>query len=103
MGLVNQMSGHSKEVSEAALPLQPLMKKKNVFQWMTKRQEAMDKVKKLLVSPMIRTHFDPKLPTILECDSARRKGMGYALMQKHGEDYKFVVEESRWITSAEQN
>ena len=32
MGLVNQMSGHSKEVSEAALPLQPLMKKKNTFQ-----------------------------------------------------------------------
>ena len=32
MGLVNQMSGHSKEVSQASLPLQPLMKKKNTFQ-----------------------------------------------------------------------
>ena len=50
----------------------------------------MEKVKELLVSPMIRSHFDPKLPTILECDSARRKGMGYALMQQHGEDYKLV-------------
>ena len=57
---------------------------------MEEHQKAMDKVKELLVSPMIRTHFDPKLPTILECDSARRKGMGYALMQKHGEDYKLV-------------
>ena len=31
MGLVNQMSGHSKEVNQAAQPLQPLMKKKNTF------------------------------------------------------------------------
>ena len=31
MGLVNQMSGHSKEVSEATLPLQPLMKKKRIL------------------------------------------------------------------------
>ena len=37
---------------------------------MTEHQEAVDKVKGLLVSTMIRTHFDPKLPTILECDSA---------------------------------
>ena len=103
MGLVNQMSGHSNEVSEAAQPLQPLMKKKNVFQWMTEHQEAMDKVKKLLVSPMIRTHFDPKLPTILECDSARRKGIGYALMQKHGEHYTLIKAESRWLGPTEQN
>ena len=47
MGLVNQMRGHSNEASEAALPLQPLMKKKNMFQWMTEHQEAMDKVKEL--------------------------------------------------------
>ena len=31
MGLVNQMSGHSKELSQAAQPLQPLIKKKNTF------------------------------------------------------------------------
>ena len=52
---------------------------------------------------MIRTHFDPRLPTILECDAARRKGMGYALMQKHGDNYKLVEAESRWLSSAEQN
>ena len=31
MGLVNQMGGHSKEVSQAAQPLQPLMKKKEKY------------------------------------------------------------------------
>merc|ERR1712020_331845 len=41
--------------------------------------------------------------TILECDSARRKGMGYALMQLHGKDYKLVEAESRWLSQAEQN
>ena len=56
------------------------MKKKNTFQWMEEHQHAMENIKEFLVSPMIRTHFDPRLPTILECDAARRKGMDYALM-----------------------
>ena len=51
MDLVNQISGHSKEVSQAAQPLQPLMKKKNTFQWMEEHQQAMEKVKDLVVSP----------------------------------------------------
>ena len=63
----------------------------------------MDKVKELLVSPMIRIHFDSKLPTILEWDSAQRKAMGYALMQTHGEKYKLVEVEFRWLSTSEQN
>ena len=67
------MSGRSKKVSKAALPLQPLMKKKKHFQRLEEHQKAMNKVKELLIRPMIRTHFDLKLPTILKCDSARKK------------------------------
>lgn len=70
---------------------------------MEEHQEAMDKVKGLIVSPIIRAHVDSKLPTILEYDSARRKGMGNALMQKHGDDYKLVKPEPRCLTSAKQN
>ena len=102
MRLVYQMSGHSKEVNEADLPSQALMKKKNIFQCMEELQEAWDNVKELLVSHLIRTHFYDKRRIILECDSARRKRMGYALMQKHGEDYKLVEAESPWLTSAKQ-
>ena len=73
MGLLKQMSGHSKDVGEATLPLQTQMKKKNTFQRMGEHQNSMHKVKELLFSPMVRTHFDPKLPTILECNSALKK------------------------------
>lgn len=52
---------------------------------------------------MIRTHVDPKLLTILECYSVRRKGMGYALLKNNGDSYKLVEAESRWLSSAEQN
>ena len=79
------------------------MKKKNEFQWLPEHQEAMEKVKNLLTSPPMRQHFNPALPTIIECDAAKRKGMGYALMQKHGEHYKLVEADSRWLTAAEQN
>ena len=45
MGLIIEMSGHSKEISEATLPLQRLMKKKNTFHCMEEHQKAMDKLK----------------------------------------------------------
>lgn len=97
------MSCHSDEIGGSAVPLQPSMRKKHIFQWMSGHHEAMDKVKNLLVSPPTRQHFDQALPTIIECDVAKGKGMGNALMQKRGEHYKLVNEDSRWLTPAEQN
>ena len=76
---------------------------KNALQRMEEHQQPMEKVTESLVSRMIKTHFDPRLPTILECDAARRKGTGYALMQKHGEEYKLVESESRWLSTSELN
>lgn len=61
---------------------------------MSEHQETMDTVKELLLIPVIRAHFDPKLPIILECSSDRSKRIGYSLMQEYGEDYKLVDAES---------
>lgn len=51
MGLGNQMSWHSKNVSEAALPLQPLMKKKNTFQWVEEHQKNYGQTQRFIAYP----------------------------------------------------
>ena len=48
---------------------------------MEEHTKAFEAVKKIIVDFPIRTHFDPNLPTILETDASRSKGMGYVLMQ----------------------
>ena len=70
---------------------------------MEEHQQAMEEVKEIMTNFPLRTHFDPKLPTIIETDAARKKGLGYALMQLHGEEYKIVEAGSGWLTPAEQN
>ena len=61
-------------------------------------------MKEIITDFPIRAHFDPKLPTVLETDASRLKGMGYVLMQldKNGK-YKLIEAGSRWLTPAEQN
>ena len=81
MGLVNQLGGYSKDLIETALPLRPLLKSKKVFQWMEEHTYAFEAAKKIITDSPIRADFDPKLPTILETDASRLKGMGYVLMR----------------------
>ena len=116
MGLVNQMSKHPNEISGAAIPLRTLLKIKDSFLWMQGHTRAMKGVQGFLLKARIRSHFDPKLPTILECDAAKTKGIGYILMQRHGYEkdehgkdikdkpiMKLIEADSRWLPPAEQN
>ena len=85
------------------MPLPPLLKTKSEFQWMVEHTQAMEEVEKYITSFPIRMHFDQKLPSILETDAARRKVLGYCLMQQHEDGLKLVEAGSRWLTPAEQN
>ena len=56
MGLVNQLSGFSKDLMEAALPLRPLLKSKRVFQWLKEHTKSFEKAKKIIAGFPIRDH-----------------------------------------------
>ena len=101
---MNQLGGYSKVLIETALPMRPLLKSKKVFQLLEEHTQAFEKVKDIISNFPIRAHFDPNLPTILETDASRLKGMGYVLMQLHADgQYKLIEAGSRWFTPAEQN
>ena len=101
MGLSNQLGGFSSEIAQAAQPLRDLLKPRNEWCWTTVHDAAFQKVKETLVAPPILAHFDVTLPTMLQTDASRLHGLGFALLQRHGEDWKLVQCGSRFLTDTE--
>ena len=82
IGLTEQLAGFSKEVSQALLPLRPLLKSKSHWIWNNDHAQAFESTKAALCSPPILTTFDPAKPTMLQTEASRLKGLGYVLLQK---------------------
>ena len=101
MGMVNQLGSFTPHISQAAGPLRDLLKAKNVFQWLDVHTKAFEEMKAALVSAPVLAPFDPSLPTMLQTDASRLKGLGYALLQCHDDNWKLVQCGSRFITDTE--
>ncbi|XP_064077718.1 uncharacterized protein LOC135195391 [Macrobrachium nipponense] len=87
MGLVNQLAEFTPDISIAAQPLRPLMSPKRTPLFgpgPTDHDEAFQRVKLALTSPPVLALFDPDLPVVLQTDASRLHGIGYALLQDHG-------------------
>ena len=102
MGLVNQFGDFTTEVSTTADPLRELLKYRNEFRWTEPHMAAFLETKKALVSAPTLAHFDPTKPTALHTDASRRKGLGYALLQKHSGRWRLVQCGSRFLTDTER-
>ena len=74
------------------------MKPKSAFLWTPAHNAAFKETKQVLCSPPVLAPFDPKLPITLQRDSSRLKGLGFALLQKHGDTWKITQAGSRFTT-----
>ena len=102
MGLVNQLAEFTPAISAEAQPLRPLMSPKRTFVWTPDHDMAFQRVKQALVSPPVLASFNPDLPVILQTDASRLYGVGYALLQDHGNNNLRLVQcGSRFLTDAE--
>lgn len=102
MGLVTQLSAFSPDISAAAQSLRPLLSPKNSFTWTPDHDEAFRQVKSLLIQPPVLAQFDPALPVLLQSDASRLNGIGYALLQDHGQGRTCLVQcGSRFLTDTE--
>jgi len=101
MGVVNQLGDFCDRISTTADPLRSLLKSRSVFQWLPEHTTAFQATKEALLSPPILAHFDPSLPTVLQTDASRRKGLGFALLQQHGSTWRLVQCGSRFLTDTE--
>lgn len=101
LGLANQLGGFSPSLAAAAQPLRDLLKPRNVWCWTSQHDAAFEDVKSVLVSPPVLAHFDPALPTRLETDASRMRGLGFVLRQRHGDNWRLTQCGSRFLTDAE--
>ena len=71
--------------------------------WLPEHQKAFEELKLELAKPTCLAHFDPKLETRLETDASRKKGFGYAQLQKHDTEWKIVAAGSRYLRSQDMS
>ena len=81
-GLVNQLGSFVPDLSHALQPLRCLLKKDTMYKWQPEHTAAYEESKKILTSPLLVHHFDPKLPTELLTDASRLRGLGFLLIQR---------------------
>ena len=95
-GMVNQMGHFSTGISEAQGVLRDLRQKKNVYLWGEAHDRAFEAVKQCLTGLQTLTLFDPELPTRIETDGSKLKGLGYSLQQWHGIGCKCKCSQKVW-------
>lgn len=101
-GLANQLGSFSLNVTTAVLPLRPLLSTKNAFMWLKDVHDpAFDEARQILSSPPVLAHFNPVLPIKLLTDASRLQGLGFALMQDHGTEWRMIQCGSRFVSDTE--
>lgn len=69
-------------MAEITNPLRILLKKSVEWHWTDIQQQAFDQLKEIISKPPTLRNFDPKLPTILQCDASSH-GLGCVILQNN--------------------
>ena len=101
LGLVNQLGQFSSDIAAAAGPLRELLKTKATWMWTSNHTVAFKEVKDILLSPAVLKTFDLHAETVLQTDASRKNGLGFALMQKQGEEWCLIQCGSRFLSDTE--
>lgn len=104
LGLANQLAGFAPDLSQMTSKLRELLKKGVDFIWLPEYLTAFEKTKELLISDVVLKPFDPDLRTELLTDAAKKKGLGFSLIQRDNTDKPRLIEcGSRSLNQAEKN
>ena len=101
LGMVTYYGKFLPDLATTLAPLYRLLRKRTSWQWREKQRRAFRRIKELLHSVRVLTHFDDKLPLVLACD-ALPYGLGAVLSHRfpNGEE-RPVGFASRTLTNAE--
>ncbi|PIO55133.1 hypothetical protein TELCIR_23484, partial [Teladorsagia circumcincta] len=103
LGLINFYGNFVKDLHNLRAPLDALTRKDAVYTWTPECQSSFDKIKAILNSDLLLTHYDPNLPIIVAAD-ASNCGIGATLSHRfpNGSE-KVVYHTSRCLTPAQKN
>ena len=102
LGMVNYYNQYIPRLSTITEPLHMLLRKGVIWKWEKAQRVAFEKIKELLCSAPLLTHFDPSKPIIVHCD-ASLYGVGVVLshLMSNGEEHP-VCFGSRTLSKAER-
>lgn len=102
IGLANYYRQYVEGFSKITEPLSKLTKKEVGFMWTDEQQRAFDRVKVVLTSEPVLTHYDNTLPIELRCDGSTT-GIGSVLLHRIDGKPRPIRYDSRLLTPAEKN
>ncbi|XP_056132888.1 uncharacterized protein K02A2.6-like, partial [Lampris incognitus] len=103
LGMINYYGRFIPDLATILQPLNALLHKGKKWQWTTACEAVFRKVKELMVSQKVLTHYNPELPLRLACD-ASPYGVGAVLSHVMPDGVeKPIAYASRTLSKAEQN
>ena len=104
LGLANQLGSFHPDLAHMTANLRGLLKAGVAFLWLPEHQDEFETVKKLLTKSATVCFFDPEKHTEILTDASRKKGIGFALIQRDGNGKQRLIQcGSRSLTGAEEN
>ena len=101
-GMVNQLAKFVPGLAEINAPLRQLLCKDVEFVWGASQEASFNKIKEMLLSDIVLTHYDVTKPTIVAADAAK-SGIGAVLLQVQEDgNRRPVCFASRSLTETEQ-
>lgn len=103
LGAANYYGKFIKSMKEVRGPLDNLLKKDVKYEWQVEHDKAFNKLKKIIASDLVLTHFDPCKKIVLATD-ASKFGMGAVIMHRYDDGMLHpIMHFSATFNTAEQN
>ncbi|XP_058444432.1 uncharacterized protein K02A2.6-like [Malaya genurostris] len=103
LGALNYYGKYVKDMRTLRQPMDQLLKEGIKFVWSPECQESFNKFRNLLQSPLLLTHYNPRLEIIVSAD-ASNVGLGARIAHKFPDgSVKAICHVSRSLTAAESN
>jgi transposase InsO family protein len=101
--MVNHYQQFIKNMRFVRKPLDDLLKKDTKWEWNTKCEQAFQKIKEILSSDLLLTHYDPSLEIVVAAD-ASESGIGAVISHKFPDgSVKAIAHASSSLAPAEKN
>ncbi|CAI2734266.1 unnamed protein product [Schistosoma spindalis] len=103
LGMINYYSHFVPNMHTLRAPMNALLTKNTKWNWNKECQVSFEKVKQILASDLLLTHYDPKLELVVAAD-ASDYGIGAVILHKFPNgSQKAIFHASRTLTVAEKN
>lgn len=103
LGLINYYGKFVQNLHRVKAPFESLLKKDVKFVWTKRHKMAFEEVKRIIMSPLVLAHYDPRQTLIVAAD-ASETGIGGALLQRYEDGrVKAVFHMSKTLTETQRN